>query len=85
MPHELRGPHAPDERFNRRLCPRGPPIRSHCLSAAPSPPLLVELRLGYGPDVVFALNTGVVARYDRERHMRHLCGILSSNRVDPRY
>ena len=64
MPHEFRRTAAPDGRVGGRLCPRGPPIQSDCLSAAPAPPLLVEGRLGYSRDVVFALNTGFVARYD---------------------
>ena len=42
MPHEFRGPHEPDGRVGGRLCPREPPIRSYCLSAAP--PLNVEVR-----------------------------------------
>ena len=51
-----------EEVFTAPLCPGGPSIHSHYLSAAS--PLLVEGSLGYGHDVVFALNTGVVARYD---------------------
>lgn len=56
-----------EEVFTAPLCLGGPvnPSRSH-LSAAP--PLLVEGSLGYGSDVVFAVNNGVVARFDFKGH-----------------
>lgn len=52
-----------EEVFTAPLCLGGPthPSRSH-LSAAP--PLLVEGSMGYGNDIVFAMNNGVVVRYD---------------------
>lgn len=57
-----------EEVFTAPLCLGGPlmsidPKRPQAgLSAAP--PLLVEGSLGYGNDVVFAMNNGVVVRYD---------------------
>jgi len=53
-----------EEVFTAPLCLGGPinPTRHQHLSAAP--PLLVEGSLGYGNDVVFAMNSGVVVRYD---------------------
>ncbi|KAL7468933.1 hypothetical protein ACHAXS_009173 [Conticribra weissflogii] len=57
-----------EELFTAPLCLGGPlmsvnPSKPQAgLSAAP--PLLVEGSLGYGYDVVFAMNNGVVARYD---------------------
>lgn len=50
-----------EEVFTAPLCLGGPANRPN-LSAAP--PLLVEGSLGYGNDVVFAMNNGVVTRYD---------------------
>mmetsp|Transcript_3921 Transcript_3921/g.8810 ORF Transcript_3921/g.8810 Transcript_3921/m.8810 type:complete len:376 (+) Transcript_3921:197-1324(+) len=52
-----------EEVFTAPLCLGGPinPNRPH-LSAAP--PLLIEGSMGYGNDVVFAMNNGVVVRYD---------------------
>ena len=52
-----------DEVFTAPLCLGGPtnPGRPH-VSAAP--PLLVEGSMGYGSDVVFAMNNGVVVQYD---------------------
>ncbi len=56
-----------EEVFTVPLCVGGSanPSRLH-LSAAP--PLLVEGSLGYGSDVVFAMNNGVVARFDFNGH-----------------
>ena len=53
----------PGEVFTTPLCLGGPtnPGLLH-LSAAPL--LLVEGSMGYGSDVVFAMNNGVVVRYD---------------------
>lgn len=51
-----------EEVFTAPLCVGGPTNPNHHLSAAP--PLLVEGSLGYGNDVVFAMNNGVVSRYD---------------------
>jgi len=52
-----------EEVFTAPLCLGGPtnPGRSHITAA---PPLLVEGSMGYGSDVVFAMNNGVVVRYD---------------------
>ena len=52
-----------EEVFTAPLCLGGPinPSRSHLIAA---PPLLLEGSLGYGLDVVFAMNNGVVVRYD---------------------
>jgi len=52
-----------EEVFTAPLCLGGPihPGRSHLIAA---PPLLLEGSLGYGLDVVFAMNNGVVVRYD---------------------
>jgi len=57
-----------EEVFTAPLCLGGPLMSTNPnkpqagLSAAP--PLLVEGSLGYGNDVVFAMNNGVVSRYD---------------------
>mmetsp|Transcript_916 Transcript_916/g.1902 ORF Transcript_916/g.1902 Transcript_916/m.1902 type:complete len:1076 (-) Transcript_916:72-3299(-) len=53
-----------EEVFTAPLCLGGPtnPGRPQHLSAAP--PLLLEGSLGYGNDVVFAMNNGVIVRYD---------------------
>ena len=51
-----------EEVFTAPLCLGGPTFIKQHLSAAP--PLLVEGSLGFGNDVVFAMNNGVVVRYD---------------------
>lgn len=50
-----------EELFTAPLCLGGPINRPQITSA---PPLLVEGSMGYGNDVVFAMNNGVVVRYD---------------------
>ncbi|KAL3822435.1 hypothetical protein ACHAXA_007442 [Cyclostephanos tholiformis] len=52
-----------EEVFTAPLCLGGPinPSRPHVAAA---PPLLVEGSMGFGSDVVFAMNNGVVVRYD---------------------
>lgn len=52
-----------EEVFTAPLCLGGPvdPSRPHLVAA---PPLLIEGSMGYGNDVVFAMNNGVVVRYD---------------------
>ena len=51
-----------EEVFTAPLCLGGPTNTATPLVAAP--PLLVEGSAGYGQDVVFAMNNGVVTRYD---------------------
>ncbi|KAL7509610.1 hypothetical protein ACHAXN_006567 [Cyclotella atomus] len=51
-----------EEVFTAPLCLGGPSKIRNKLHAAP--PLLIEGSLGYGNDVVFAVNNGVVVRYD---------------------
>ena len=51
-----------EEVFTAPLCLGGPTNPAMPLVAAP--PLLVEGSAGYGQDVVFAMNNGVVTRYD---------------------
>ena len=50
-----------EELFTAPLCLGGPINRPQVTAA---PPLLVEGSMGYGNDVVFAMNNGVVVRYD---------------------
>jgi hypothetical protein len=73
-----------EEVFTVPLCVGGSanPSRLH-LSAAP--PLLVEGSLGYGSDVVFAMNNGVVSRFDFNGHevWRKQGDIPSWNSVRP--
>ena len=53
-----------EEVFTAPLC-LGGPINSRALQhLSAAPPLLLEGSLGYGSDVVFAMNNGVVVRYD---------------------
>jgi len=50
-----------EEVFTAPLCGGPMGSQSHLIAA---PPLLLEGSLGYGNDVVFAMNNGVVVRYD---------------------
>jgi hypothetical protein len=50
-----------EELFTAPLCLGGPINHSQVTAA---PPLLVEGSMGYGNDVVFAMNNGVIVRYD---------------------
>lgn len=53
-----------EEVFAAPLCLGGPVDRSRPQQLSAAPPLLLEGSPGYGNDVVFAMNNGVVARYD---------------------
>jgi hypothetical protein len=56
-----------EEVFTAPLCMGGPLSLStvnHKMKLRAAPPLIVESSLGYGNDVVFAMNNGVIVRYD---------------------
>ena len=53
-----------EEVFTAPLCSGGPTTIDHKMKLRAAPPLLVESSLGYGYDVVFAMNNGVLARFD---------------------
>ena len=54
-----------EEVFTAPLCLGGPTtFIDHKMKLRAAPPLLVESSLGYGYDVIFAMNNGVLARYD---------------------
>lgn len=52
-----------EEVFTAPLC-LGGPVNSRNPQLSAAPPLLLEGSLGFGNDVVFAMNNGVVVRYD---------------------
>mmetsp|Transcript_54453 Transcript_54453/g.115654 ORF Transcript_54453/g.115654 Transcript_54453/m.115654 type:complete len:1080 (+) Transcript_54453:35-3274(+) len=53
-----------EEVFTAPLCLGGPVDPRRPQNASAAPPLLLEGSMGYGNDVVFAMNNGVVVRYD---------------------
>ncbi|KAL3779456.1 hypothetical protein ACHAW5_006451 [Stephanodiscus triporus] len=65
-----------EEVFTAPLCLGGPmnPSRLHVIAA---PPLLVEGSMGYGSDVVFAMNNGVVVREGRGEGSRRASTALA--------